>query len=305
MHIDDHARVAEALRRISRHVLGSAEETRSRRLAAIAEAGATDQGVMGFGPSVRWRGKTKTDTPAIRVLVRQKQTPAQLSKRGIRSLPHTSAGMAVDVVTGASAVFGVGAPGEVVKSAFSHEFGSLTCILDAAGGRYIVSASHVLAPADLTAAAGASVLLDDAPSGTLSAWTSLVAGGSTTADVALAQTTLPATTAWSDGSSFSGGRDYDPANGPFDVFGSVTGSASGDGRPIRANGLTIAAPLVGPILYTAIALLDIVTSPGDSGGPVRDRDGFLVGMIVGGTQTGKTAMTPWQSLGAAIDNLAV
>jgi len=303
--VSDPEALQDSLRRLQTHVLGRGDATRSATLAEASKRGVTSRGIHGFVPSMRVvKGRTTTE-PVLRVIVDKKHTPAMLAKRSIRPLPKTVGGVPVDVVPRLNAMELAPpvAPGKMVKYALSQQYGSLTCVLRLKGSSWLVSASHVLAPGDISANAGDSELVGDAPLATLFAWDTLAVGTSVSSDVGVANTSLSPTTKWSDGKGFAGTRDYDPGNGPFSAFGVVTGVASGSGGDIRDDGLDIDVPNVGPVTYESIALLSCTTSAGDSGGPIRDGAGYLVGMIVGGTATGKTAITPWQVVGPAIEAL--
>ena len=78
---------------------------------------------------------------------------------------------------------------------------------------------------------------------------------------------------------------------------------TGAGQAIQSGTTAISLPGIGPVLYTAHALLAVACTGGDSGAAVCDGGGFLVGMVVGSTDAGQSCITPWQALGPALDHL--
>jgi hypothetical protein len=295
-------RVFEALRRAEARVLGRSATARRAATDCVKSDGETSGLVRGFGVGPKVVGGATTADEAIRFLVAKKLLPPALAKRGLAPLPKKLGSLPTDVVAHVSAAATV-APGSATKHAVSGELGSLCCVLERGGVRVALSASHVVAPQNVFPNAGDDVWLGDAPRADLRAWTALAAFSTVVADVAVCDTSLAATDTWPDGAAFAGARDYVPANGPFTFFGWTSGTVSAAGQGILASGVSLDVSGVGPVTYAAHALLDAPSRGGDSGAGVRDAAGFLVGLVVGCTATAKACVTPWQSLGPAIDHL--
>lgn len=286
----------DALVRARKRLIGQSPARIKEALDQLRSKGATRDGIRGFGvvPSDGESAET------LRILVRKKLRPAEVERRGFRAVPHRIGGLRTEVLA-ATADVANASPGAAIKLATGASVGSLTYIVDRNGQRNAVSASHVIAVPVDQPQQGDSVWVDNQPSGTLHAWLPLAPFATVTADVAVARTTLPATTNWPDGRVFSGTRDYDPLNGPFTFFGHVSGARSGSGDSITASTIALDVPDVGPVLYAGHALVAASSTAGDSGAALCDASGFLVGMVVGATQTGRSCVTPWQSLGPALE----
>lgn len=294
------ALVLEALCRAERHLIGRSEKARSRRTHHASLHGMTPEGVVAFGMAVVVEPLSLKARVVMRVVV-VTQTRRRRAAAATREIPATFGGFPTEVVAHlahAAAALPTCLPGDEIKSALSSLTGSLLCVLFRSGQAWVVGASHVLAPPSGPPVVGAGAMMHGAVCGQLHDWD--VLAGTTATDLAVARTTLSVSTTWSDGATFPPPRDYDPANGPFTVFGAVT-VASGSGGTVRTTSLAINVPGVGSVSYSSVALLDFATQQGDSGAPVRDAGRCLVGMVVGGTAAGKTAITPWQSMGPRID----
>ncbi len=191
--------------------------------------------------------------------------------------------------------------GREARHASSSEAGSTTLVMSA-GPRVVgISCSHVLAPVDMYPVEGDSCVFDGHTfSNSLVAWTEMTLPRDVSADVAVADVgAVPPTSAWPDGVPFAGGAPSDPANGPFRIFGlRSTGAADAGGAP---RTVTLTVDGVGPRNYLEHFLLPIPISQGDSGAPVRDGGGAIVGMVVAMDRPTLGAWcTPWTAVTAAI-----
>jgi len=258
--------------------------------------------VRGFGVAPKLAAGEPISENVIRFLVTNKLSPGVLAERGVGAVPKKLGAVATDVVAAFDATTSE-PPGTAVKHAIAGELGSLACVMDRNGIRIALAASHVVAPPSVFPLAGDDVWVGGAPRADLRAWTALSAFATVHADVAVSDTALAVTATWPDGAAFGGARDYAPANGPFTFYGFVSGARTAMGQPILGSTVSLAVPLVGPVSYVGHALLDVASQGGDSGAAVRDAAGFLVGLVVGCTSTAQACVTPWQSLGPAIDQL--
>ncbi len=292
-----------ALKRAQMLVLGRSAAVRQANLAELRRSGTTDAGVRGFGLGPKLVNRVSTGAIAVRFHVASKLSVDDLEESGTSALPLTLAGMATDVVA-VPFSSSVAAPGASIKHAVGSTLGSLACILDLGGQLWALSASHVVAPSDVSPQCGDDVWIGSEPRAKLHAWTPVAPFASVHVDAALASTVLAATTHWPDGKTFAGKRAYDPQNGPFTFYGAISGAQSGSGEAILGSSLGIDVPGVGLVLYAAQALVAAGPVAGDSGAAVRDAAGYLVGLVVGATDDGRACITPWQSLGPVLDSLA-
>jgi len=222
--MDDKAR--DALVRARAKLFGKSSKDMRAALDQLRKKGATRDGILGFGFSPRNDDSNET----IRVLVREKLSPKDLKRRKIAPIPRRIGGLRTDVVAALLNATSSPSPGTQIKLGSGAPIGSLTYILERNGQRHAVSASHVIAGPTEQPQQGDSVWVDGGPAATLRAWSPLAAFATVVADVAVARTELPATTAWPDGRAFAGGRSYDPQNGPFTFFGYSSGVRSGAGQ---------------------------------------------------------------------------
>ncbi len=295
-------RVVEALARAQSKLVGKSARARRAATEAVRANGSTDDQIKGFGVGPKVTGGEVVSEEAIVVHVAKKLTNAKLAKRKITSVPKKLASVATDVADVLAALASV-PPGASMKHALGAELGSLACVLERGGLRWAIGASHVVAPASVFPQRGDDAWVGPSPAAKLHAWSAVAAFATVTTDVAVCKTDLPKTAAWPDGTAFAGTRDYAPANGPFTFYGFASGAKSAAGQAAQAGNIGLAVPGVGPVFYSAHALLDVASQPGDSGSAVRDAAGFLVGMVVGCTANAKACVTTWQALGPVLDVL--
>jgi hypothetical protein len=238
--------VRRALRRLQALLLGPSPAERAARLLALRRSTCPLRG-FGLGPDGR-----------IDVFLLSNASDADLASLGIPPIPESVEGVEVVICRDADGAWDalvearddvVVGPGSRLSNAYSADWGSLAAVLSLGGRARVLGASHVLAPLDATPNPGDGVLVGGAPGGVLDAWSAIAAFSVVGVDVGVANTSLPPTTQWPDGTAFRGTRAYDPAAGPFTFFGATSGAQHGAGSAVSKAKVALNVPEVGPVSY--------------------------------------------------------
>jgi hypothetical protein len=316
--------VLEAMARARRYVFGRTEEALAARRQAALDAhqrggqwsSSTGANLLALSLGQPTRAGQPVPGDAVRVVVARKLGRLALAKAGARPIPRTFNRIASDVVardtapaTATRGAVGLGIGQETAH--FVHGLpGSLTAGFEANGSKWLVSCSHVWAPAEVFPSQGDLIYSGGQVVGTLRAWTRLAVGTDGHAvDVAVccAEPSLALPTKWPDDGAWTGFGELQNAIDPFTLFGARDTGTSGVTDKQLQN-VVLGMPDGGAVGYADQFAIDggnaVIVAPGDSGAAVRDGAGKLVGMVVGMSRDGQVAWcTPWDAIQATVDRI--